>query len=445
MRACTLFLIAWFAIAGPANAQDVLYRTHTVNTQQLTWKDGEYGPVITFQRALRAAIEPIDAAQAARLTPDGEMGSRTREAITFLLRQPQYRDLNLGEEPYISRELWQRLLPNTPPPSAHERASTLVLTYEDTFFGRRSEWNYCQSSPSAQRRQAPCLSNDPTSFLTWGPRGATAGGGREVQAILLETDRLHPNIISTAFGAEAADVRRLLRLTPGLETERYLCARWLNPETATAWANGFAALGRAAEVRAIYADIYASPDFDGAKMDGFYRLYRELGRTPTEVDYAFFLDRATHSSGVFVPRQRAISPNTTQAITTIAARLREQIPNIGTAPAWQIRRALSQIMQTSNQTNDRNGRDVVFFVDAVTMEELTESERANWLRRGARYASGVGLLDTRTAPELQPTRNFPTRGENASLTAAELQACPLWVLNWRNPGTGRDRTPQITN
>lgn len=453
-RAILLAFAALMAVPSSVLAADtsaVLYRIPSPGApQRPMWDDGRFGPISTFQSALRARLAATEVPTSELPSVDGRYGPGTHAAIERLLRLPEFADLAPppGGRVGITVALWSRLLPGTPVPGVEQRIDTFILTYEATPFDSVAEWNFCQSVAASLRRTSrPCRSNDPRSYLTWGPRGATAGGGREVQGVLIAADRRDPNLINSAFGTEAANVRRFLRLaerrTPPaiLDTERFLCAVWLDPVRADIWARGFAAFGALADPRRIYNELYRSAGFDGGKVAAFRRLYQVLGRQPTEIDLAFFLDRATHTGGVFAS---GLNTNSPEAIARVAARVRAAVPNPASAPAWQIRRALSSILATQNQANDRNGRDVVFFVDAVGVAQLSQSERANWLRRGPRFAGDLGLSDERPAPETPASNTpFPTRAEPfETLSAAEAAQCPLWVLNWVNPNTG-PRNPPI--
>lgn len=453
-RVFLLALAALMAAPSSAPAADtsaVLYRIPAPGApQRPLWDDGRFGPISAFQTALRARLAAAGVPSNELPGVDGRYGPGTHSAIERLLRLSEFADLAppSGGRIGITVALWSRLLPGTPVPGVEQRIDTFILTYEATPFDSAAEWNFCQSVAASLRRTSrPCRSNDPRSYLTWGPRGATAGGGREVQGVLIAADQHNPTLINSAFGTEAASVRRFLRLAERrtapviLDTERFLCAVWLDPERADRWARGFAAFGALAEPRRIYNELYRSARFDGGKVAAFRRLYQVLGRQPTEIDLAFFLDRATHTGGVFAS---GLDTNSPEAIAHVAARVRTAVPSPATAPASRIRRALSIILATQNQVNDRNGRDVVFFVDAVGIAQLSQSERANWLRRGPRFAGDLGLSDERPAPAT-PVINtpFPTRAEPfETLSAAEAAQCPLWILNWVNPNTG-PRNPPI--
>lgn len=383
------FLIALIGTSGPASAADtspLLYRIAPPTAAlRPMWNDGHFGPVAAFQAALRARLAAAGVPQQQLPEADGLYGPGTYSAIERLLALPAFADLAPppGQTPGITTALWARLLPGTPPPGVEDRIETLILTYEATPFDSDAEWNFCQSMPASQRRTGtPCRSNDPTSYLTWGPRGATAGGGREIQGILVAADAHDRALIDGAFGSEAASVRRFLQLAerrsqpPILDTERYLCAVWLDPTRAAQWAHGFATLGTRPAVRQAYFDLYGSADFDGGKVAAFNRLYQALGRQPTEIDLAFFMDRATHTGGVFA---QGLHTNTPQAIAQVAARVRANVPNPQTAPAWRIRRELSVILATQNQAADAT--------DATSSSSSTASESRSSQRPNARIGS----------------------------------------------------------
>ena len=147
----------------------------------------------------------------------------------------------------LTQAYWQALV-GDPEPSVDDRARTLMLTYEATDY-TDMEWNFCQSrplfNPAAGNRV--CFSNDPRSYLTWGPNGATGGGGREVQLILQAVDAATPSLLDASFGGEAAAVRRMFRMRdgdPARSLETYLCGIWADSARRAAWTEGFAAVGQ---------------------------------------------------------------------------------------------------------------------------------------------------------------------------------------------------------
>jgi hypothetical protein len=324
----------------------------------------------------------------------------------------------------LTAELWRRVFPARALPTVHQRTMILVLTQEATDYDR-AEWNFCQNKPRYEPRGTPpqpvCFSNDRKSFLTWGPRGATAGHGAEIQQILQVIDQSPDDatkaLIGESFGPAQADVRRLLKLNAD-DTERFLCGVWLDPVNRKAWNEGFQRLGSHAEVARAYDLVYASAGFDGGKIAQYYRLYQKLGVVPSEVDYAFFVDRATQMSGP-------------QNVDGMAAKARAALGG-GTLEPAKVRRWIAQNMVPGNQSlqEDRLGRDVVFYIDNLEAS-LTPEERAAWKGRNRLRARDVGLTDSLVVPEFRavPLGTTPPPRGTESLSAVERNKCPPAVLN----------------
>jgi len=166
---------------------------------------------------------------------------------------------------------------------------------------------------------------------------------------------------------------------------------------------------------------YLSRTSDGAKMATFYKLYEKLGIKPTEVDYGFFLDRATHSSA---------PSDLDSAVRKIQSWLEEQ--HVTRSPG-NVRRAIAARFPTANQAKDRLGRDVAFFIDAVSEPKLTQEERQAWKNRGQLSAANVGLSDEREAPALNP--GPPATGPSFSESLEPAPQCPPSVLDPRKPAS----------
>src|SRR5262249_12387142 len=167
--------------------------------------DGKFGKLAEVQTAIGAALarcgkEPIDG--------DGKLGNTTSRAVQALVACPEISPHIPSESPArqgaITQSVWTAVLPHSAPPSLDTRAQTGVLTYEATDYDRL-EWNFCQSKPlwSPQNPSGPCFTNDPKSYITWGPCGATAGHGKEVQWVIWRVDRQDASVVDTAFGADA--------------------------------------------------------------------------------------------------------------------------------------------------------------------------------------------------------------------------------------------------
>ncbi|MBI3757019.1 MAG: hypothetical protein HY267_03485 [Deltaproteobacteria bacterium] len=380
--------------------------------------DGQFGKLAEVQTAISAALTRCGRAP---IAVDGKFGNTTSQAVKALIACPEIESHippeSSAHQGAITQSVWRALLPNSALPSVEERAQTVVLTYEATDYDRL-EWNFCQNRPlwSPQNPSMPCFTNDPGSYITWGPRGATAGHGREVQWILWRVDQRDASIVDTVFGADAARLRKLISLNDS--SARYLlCSIYADESQRASWTRAFKELGKSALVRFMYELHYLSRTSDGAKMATLYRLYDKLGVKPTEVDYAFFLDRATHSS----------PPSD---LDSAARKIQGWLEEKGaTRTPSNMRRAFAAKFPTANQKQDRLGRDVAFFIDAVSESGLTQEERQAWRQRGQLSAANVGLSDEREAPALNPVSdaNGPSFGE--SLEPAP--PCPQSVLNPR--------------
>ncbi len=413
---CTILAL----LAGPDCAKaDVLYR---YGAEPLF--DGRFGPLGGIQEKAIAALESCN--KAGELKRDGRFGPEFRDALRTLSSCPDVApkvgsdvDARAGA---LTDGFW-KALSDSPAPSVDDRARTLMLTYEATDY-TSLEWNFCQSAPryNPKAGRTTCRSNDPHSYLTWGPNGATAGGGREVQLIVAAVDAADRTIVDRSFGGEAAAVRRMLRLPDrdqARSLETYLCGVWVNQARRAAWKTAFASFGALTQVRSLYDDLYRSTSLDGGKIATFYRAYAQHGLKPTEVDYGFFKDRAAQTS----PSLKTVSGAIAGALAANAK-----------ASPWRVRRAIALHVRPGRQQADRLGRDVAFYIDAGSQDMSQEEQRA-WKARGPVRASDVGLSDLRAyvgfapGPPLSTTIHDP-----ATLTDAERAACPRAVLDTREPG-----------
>ena len=383
--------------------------------------DGKYGKV----RELQAALAPVLAKcriAGVNIVPDGRFGANTAEAIRRVsacqVLKVKLPDGSAAFAGAVTVGLWRAILPRVPPPTVEQRAQILVLTYEATDYDNL-EWNFCQSRPiwSPDDPTKPCYTNDPRSYITWGPRGATAGHGREAQWILWRLERRNPRLLPKAFGAEVATVRQLLAIDDD-SARRLLCSVFADTPRRTAWAAAFASLGREPLVRRLYDAHYLSQASDGAKMTRLYKLWELLKLRPTAVDYGFFLDRATHSS----------PPPAGDGAIRIAAWLKANAAPVTSA---QVRRAFAASFPTANQTQDRLGRDVAFFIDNFGEAGLNEAELAAWQKRGKVKASDVGLFDYLPAPALVNIVETTRPAFTETLNPAPL--CPPSVLLPQKP------------
>ncbi len=413
----TLLLLVCAGLAQAQTSPDpVLYAQN-----EASLFDGKYGKVAQLQAALKTALAQCRAPDA-NVIADGRFSPATAQAIRAVSLCPALRSkLPEGSAAFdgaITVSLWRALLPRVPLPDVAQRAQTLVLTYEATDYDDL-EWNFCQSRPrwTPDDPTKPCYTNDPRSYITWGPRGATAGHGREVQWILWRVQRRDRRALTRAFGTEAAAVRQLLTLNDD-SARRLLCSVFADTLRRDAWTAGFANLGKVPLAREMYDLHYLSPASDGAKMAQLYRVWELLGLSPTAVDYGFFLDRATHS--------------TPPAPEIAATRIREWLAakSLPVAPAFA-RQAFAATFPTPNQAQDRLGRDVAFFLDNLGADQLSEAERTAWQRRGRLRASDAGLFDFQPAPLL--TATAAASGPAATNELNPAPACPPSVLQPQRP------------
>ncbi len=418
---------AGLALSGlSAQADQVLY-------QYNGWliKDGKSGPVAEFQDALNPVLEACGSER--RLTADGVFGNGTKTAIAEAAACATISDGLTADSPArqgaITQTLWALVLPDTAAPSVSQRAAALKLTFENTDYDRM-QWNFCQNRPfyAPQAGQPVCFSNDRASFITWGPSGATAGHGREVQAILnlyLERDDAD-QALTEAFGDETDNVKRMLTLRHESNgpLETYLCSVWMDRTQRDAWRAGFKALGKNKHVQTAYRTIYSSSSFDGGKINKFYKVWTsEAFDLPvTELDHAWFVDRATHMS---------ISESKLRAAMTT---LKDESGDAWPPSAAEIRQYISLNVRPSNQRVDRLGRDIAYYISSIEFESLSADEKSAWTQRGKRNAIDVGMSDDRQMPAFAPAASQPHPMPTGTLTAAEEGICPAAVLNPQRPG-----------
>ena len=294
-----VLLLTFVPMMAQAAEDSILYR---FRGEKL--RTGAYGSIASFQAALKEKLATCPP-PSSPVKADGVFGAGTQTAIKRLsacykFEAPLPPD-SAAHQGAITTDLWRAVMNGAPAPSADARAQDLTMVFEDTDF-TDLEFNYCQShSPNTGKTWAAgdheCYSNDPCSFATWGPRGATVGGGHEVQTILWEVKQKKPDIVSSAFGGESETLDRLLEADKE-SAEVILCSAYADPQRRESWKDAFRKLGKEALVHSIYNAVYMSTAADGAKMLRFYKLYHNLkavlGRDPTEVDHAFFIDRSTH-------------------------------------------------------------------------------------------------------------------------------------------------------
>lgn len=413
-------------LCSPAQADDVLY-------EYGGWliRDGKSGSVAKFQAGLSDAL--AECGSNTRLSPDGLYGNGTRKAIVEAAAcetiSAQLDTDSSARSGAITEALWSIVLPDAAVPSVSQRAASLKLTFEATDYDRM-QWNFCQNTPfyRPSEDQNECHSNDKRSYITWGPNGATAGWGREVQAILnryLETPA-NGTAFDHAFGNEAPAVRRMLTLEDSSNgsLETYLCGVWMDKSRRDSWTSGFKTLGRSPDVRTAYRDIYGSASFDAGKIAAFYKIWQsEAFALPvTEIDHAFFTDRAAHMGMGRATRQKI-----RDALTELKQSSGEDWP----VSAAEVRRHIAKRVLPGNAKikKDRLGRDAAFFVEGIGKANLSELETTAWADRGRRNVIHIGMSDVRTMPDFVPNPAISNPAPTGTVTEAERALCPAVVLN----------------
>jgi hypothetical protein len=448
--ACTRLsrLLSAFAIAlcaaGPAHAADEVL----LDATRYPILAGRYSVFAEFQKGLQRVLDdcgktsPIVVPKDA--PPSGRIGPETRQGIQAALNckplQGAVAADSAAKDGVLTVPVWRAVMGESPLPSLQDRTIALVLSFEGTDFGARPEWNMCQDNkgrkmgePDAKAPGFVCYNaSDPCSMLTWGPRGATAGSGREIQWILWMAWKQDRALVENAFGREFASVRRFFRLQSGpsdricmevTPLRHFMCAVWMDPVRRDTWEQALAELGRSPLVRKAYDRLYALREFDGDKLRAFFDLWRRLGLTPNEVDYAYFIDRITHLGGP--PSEPASFQRLSQCIageTKAASR---------NAAA---RRCIARTQRHDTQPEYRAARDVGFYLDSYPQGALSEAEVKGWA--GYMPLSAVhnfGLSETRpvefaTPPALESLGRDLPLAERSDLTEAELNGCPATVL-----------------
>jgi hypothetical protein len=408
---------------------------------------GRYSVFADFQRNLQRVLDDCGKATPVVVpkgkAPSGKIAAETREAIQAALACKPLHGVapeSSAKDGILTVPVWHAVMGEAPAPTLQDRVIALVLSYEGTDFGDPPEWNLCQDSkgqiPGQPDATAPgfvCFNaSDPCSLLTWGPRGATAGSGREIQWILWMAWKQEPALIERAFGREFSNVRRFLRLKSGptdsictqvTPLKRFMCAVWVDPERRKIWEDALGQLGHSQLVRRTYDRLYALREFDGDKLRAFFELWRRLGLTPNEVDYAFFIDRITHLDGP------PSDPRIAQKLAACIASEAKALLRNGAA-----RRCLARAQPHETQPELRAARDVGFYLEAYPDGSLSEAEIKGWASYVPLSAAlNFGLSETKNV-EIANAKELDSLGRDlpldnrTDLTETELKGCPATVL-----------------
>jgi hypothetical protein len=320
---------------------------------------------------------------------DGHYGRSTAEAAQAIAACLGSTNAGTAD---ITVESWQAVTGEAAP-NALERARTLARTLESTDYDQL-EWNVCVQ-----------FKGDQGSILTWGPYGKTLGWGGEIMKVLT---RLDPQTVKTVFAEEKAQgVEKLLALKTARQLkieskDAYPGARALmvsickKPGQMDAWRAAFARLGAMPQVQATYEDVAWGDDaWFRYVVERLATSWRAAGLEPTEIDYAFFIDRSIHMGW---------GENRFDAVDKALADLKSCV----TAQAFtnaRARFAVSDAVRAKARPDDRLGRDAMFLVDAEDnlADAMAQSPtwpkrwKTLWAKRSGIAASDVGLSDDRPA------------------------------------------------
>lgn len=416
---------------------------------------GRYSVFAKFQGSLQRVLDACGKGTPPVVSrgenASGKIGLATRRGIQRAMECATLRDVprdSAAKNGVLTEAVWRSVMGTEPLPTVELRANALILSFEATDFGDAPEWNLCQDGHRGQLGQSRSRSSefvcynesDPCSFLTWGPRGATAGAGREVQWILWMAWHRNPTQIETAFGPEFNNLQRFFRLKGGgkkqcdgnIPLKQFVCAVWVDPSRRRIWDNALASLGHSEVVRNVYAELYAFKEFDGAKLQDYFALWAKLSLVPSEVDYAFFLDRITHLGGP--------PDEDDEAVEAMRACLKREDRALSTNGA--ARRCLSRLQPHDTQPDYRLARDVAFYLDAYPEGVLSEREIKAWggyvplsavHNFGLSDATPMRIADAASTASLGPDAPHP---DSSELTSSELKACPpgvLWPVHGKPP------------
>lgn len=417
-----------------------------LNAARSSIQAGRFSVFAVFQSKLQSMLNDCHQAEPWVVPPEtqptGTIGEETRLGIERAIACGALKHVPPGSaahEGAVTASVWHEVMPGVPQPDVRSRADSLTLSFEATDFGDAPEWNLCQDGTRArfgpshrQRAQFVCFNaSDPCSFMTWGPRGATAGSGREIQYILWLAGQQQPGLLQEAFGTEYENFRRFLHLKGGsrgqcsgnVPLKTFLCAMWLDAPRRQAWETAFAKLGYSPVVRAAYDRVYSLVEFDGEKLNDFYELWHDLKLKPTEIDFAFFLDRITHLGGP--------PDDTDRTLRTLQQCMHRETHALTRNAA--ARRCLSRLQPHETQADLRAARDVAYYLDAYPTGALNETEIKGW----AAYAPlsavfNFGLSDSvtypmpKSAPLSTLGKDLPRPNSNL-VTADEIARCPSAV------------------
>ena len=213
------------------------------------------------------------------------------------------------------------------------------------------------------------------------------GWGNEVRAIMIRVQEKTPDLLIDLFGDEYQTVSRLMEKNPG-EGYNLLKPVYSDARRRQAFKQKLQALGTLEPGREAYDwNAFQSDDWLKPNLRRLYQMIPDAPSEATEIDYVFFLDLGAHASiskGRITGAKAAIEAEKTKIGRPLSTTERRRV--IGQYFAGQVKRTWKK---------DRMGCNVVFYIDGIGPENLTEAEMDAWQKRTGRSASDYGLSDIR--------------------------------------------------
>lgn len=361
-------LIAGMVVLAPAPlraSEDVLYQLRDKSIV-----DSKWGRLPELQTAI-STLQVECGGEA--LFVDGRYGRASARAVEEVAACKDWVPSQSGR--IITKKLWSFALPDVsanPAPNLMERVFGLILAHEATDFDR-VVWNYGTADPAG---------------VTWGPFGATAAFGNEIRGVIARIDESAPDLIDTAFETETAFVRgefiQALGSRDGFDLLKIVSE---DPARKAVWTEALKRLGEDKRGRDAFL-WYAlkSSKWLRPALKIVYELFPR--ESATEIDYAFVLDLVTQTGSY---RRKTDASKTALA----EAEATKGSPLTPAERRQVVGKTFVSLLAQPQFMKDRTGRNVVFYIEGLSPEKLSEEEKEAWRWRSRYRASDYGLSDER--------------------------------------------------
>lgn len=374
--------------------------------------DSKWGYISPFNVALASRLRECkdpsamtedvrDLPELLELSPN-RFGEAATTALITLRKCRSLPATNGDSEKQVSDLDWQDLLPNTALPSIYMRARAIAFRGA----GRTSDYDgitlaappfslgpevASPSTPAATTSVTltPPVSTPSMPVLTWGPALAQTTEGCYVQRILISYSQTSGGAKrldaifsddSDAAGDRNKNLKDLLLSPCSSANSAPLAAALQEAEERGVLKGFFADLATDPILRSTYDDAYLGDTGPWTlRLNSFYKLYQDAGYTPTEIDFAYFLDLLR---GV-IPKKK------------IDATLLKRFRSEGKLSPAKRRHLLFDLLsfRVVEQKNFLLGRAVSYWIDEDGEKGLPPDEKTAWLAHSRVRASDVGLSD----------------------------------------------------